>query len=223
MVTLGNSWDARLSEEWEKPYYQKLRSFLVSEYRTREVYPKAEDLFIALRSVDLPDAKVVILGQDPYHGPGQAHGFAFSVQKDIQIPPSLLNIYKEIETDTGIPKPSTGSLTGWARQGVLLLNTVLSVRRGQPQSHKGMGWEILTDEILRQCNESEKPTVFMLWGRPARMKKQLVTNPAHLCLEAPHPSPLSAYNGFFGCKHFTKANTFLEQNGLEPIRWEENE
>lgn len=223
MVVIGNSWDDRLAAEWDKPYYRKLRSFLVSEYTNRTVYPKADDLFNALKAVDYSEVKVVILGQDPYHGPGQAHGFAFSVQKGVAVPPSLMNIYKEMEEDIGVAKPVNGILTGWARQGVLLLNTVLSVRRQCPQSHKGQGWEVLTDEILRQLNESSNPMVFLLWGRPARNKKLLLTNPKHLCLEAAHPSPLSAHNGFFGCRHFSKTNQFLIQHGRTPIRWEENE
>ncbi len=223
MVTLENSWDTRLSEEWGKPYYKKLRAFLVSEYQSQTVYPEANDIFNALKAVDYPDVKVVILGQDPYHGHGQAHGFSFSVRKGVPAPPSLLNIYKEIEADVGVKRPTTGLLTGWAKQGVLLLNTVLTVRQQSPQSHRGKGWEILTDEILRQLNDSPSPIAFLLWGRPARSKKMLITNPRHLCLEAAHPSPLSAHNGFFGCRHFSEVNRFLAENGRVPIEWEKNE
>ena len=222
-VSIGNSWDERLKEEWNKPYYRRLRALLVEAYRTETVYPAAECLFAAIRAVDYDEVKVVILGQDPYHGPGQAHGLSFSVRKGVRTPPSLVNIYKELEADLGIPMPSSGNLEGWARQGVLLLNSSLSVRAGQPQSHRHLGWEQLTDEIIRQINERAEPVVFLLWGRPARSKKALITNSHHLILEAPHPSPLSAHSGFFGCRHFSKTNAFLKAHGRTPIRWEENE
>lgn len=223
MVHIGNSWDERLKEEWDKPYYQNLRKQLVHEYRTQRVYPAPEELFNALKLVDFEDAKVVLLGQDPYHGAGQAHGLAFSVKKGVAIPPSLKNMYKELHDDLQVPMPVSGNLEGWARQGVLLLNTSLSVRAGKPQSHRRLGWEVLTDEIIQQLNERTVPLVFLLWGRNARNKKSLITNPRHLLLEAPHPSPLSAFSGFFGCRHFSKTNAFLAQNDLQPIRWEENE
>lgn len=222
-VSIGNSWDERLKEEWNKPYYRRLRALLVEAYRKETVYPAAECLFAAIRAVDYDEVKVVILGQDPYHGPGQAHGLSFSVRKGVRTPPSLVNIYKELEADLGIPMPSSGNLEGWARQGVLLLNSSLSVRAGQPQSHRHLGWEQLTDEIIRQINERAEPVVFLLWGRPARSKKALITNSHHLILEAPHPSPLSAHSGFFGCRHFSKTNAFLKAHDRTPIRWEENE
>lgn len=222
-VSIGNSWDERLKEEWNKPYYRRLRALLVEAYLKETVYPAAEYLFAAIRAVDYDEVKVVILGQDPYHGPGQAHGLSFSVRKGVRTPPSLVNIYKELEADLGIPMPSSGNLEGWARQGVLLLNSSLSVRAGQPQSHRHLGWEQLTDEIIRQINERAEPVVFLLWGRPARSKKALITNSHHLILEAPHPSPLSAHSGFFGCRHFSKTNAFLKAHGRTPIRWEENE
>lgn len=223
MVHIGNSWDMRLQKEWDKPYYQRLRPLLVKEYQTQTVYPKPEELFEALRQVDYDEVKVVLLGQDPYHGPGQAHGLSFSVRKGVPVPPSLKNMYKELAQDLQVPVPSSGNLEGWARQGVLLLNTSLSVRAKSPQSHRSLGWEQLTDEIICQLNERTEPIVFLLWGRPARSKKSLITGPQHLILEAAHPSPLSAHNGFFGCRHFSKTNAFLEQAGRRPIRWEENE
>lgn len=222
MVHIGNSWDTRLEAEWTKPYYRRLRAMLVKEYQTHTVYPAPDELFNALKAVDYDAVRVVILGQDPYHGAGQAHGLSFSVRKGVSTPPSLQNIYKELVEDIGMKIPKSGNLEGWARQGVLLLNTVLSVRAGQPQSHRALGWEHLTDEIIRQINLREKPVVFFLWGRPARNKKQQINNPVHLILEAPHPSPLSAHGGFFGCRHFSKANAFLRENGMDPIRWEEN-
>lgn len=223
MVHIGNSWDVRLKDEWEKPYYQRLRSLLIQEYQTGPVYPAPEALFTALSETDYDAIRVVLLGQDPYHGPGQAHGLSFSVQKGVAVPPSLQNIYKELVQDLHIVMPASGNLSGWARQGVLLLNTALSVRAGSPQSHRHLRWDLLTDEIIRQINEREMPVVFLLWGRPARSKKTLITGKQHLVLEAPHPSPLSAHSGFFGCRHFSKTNQFLENNGLEPIRWEDHE
>lgn len=219
MVVLNNDWDQLLQEEFQKPYYLKLREFLKQEYKNYTVYPNMYDIFNALRTTSFADTKVVILGQDPYHGAGQAHGMCFSVQKGIPAPPSLKNIFKELTDDIGIAPPTHGELTSWAQQGVLLLNTVLTVREAQPNSHKGQGWEIFTDRVIEVLNQKTTPVVFLLWGANARNKKNLITNPLHVCLEAPHPSPLSAYSGFFGCKHFSKANQVLVQNGLNPIDW----
>ena len=219
MVNIGNSWDILLKGEFEKEYYLKLRQFLKQEYRERIIYPNMYDIFNALKYTPYENVKVVILGQDPYHGPGQAHGLCFSVKKGVEPPPSLKNIFKEIQAETGLPIPPHGELSAWAEQGVLLLNTVLTVRAGVANSHKGMGWEILTDKIISLLNEREQPLVFLLWGANARSKKALITNKRHLVLESVHPSPLSAYNGFFGCNHFVKANKFLNDNGLEKIDW----
>ncbi len=219
MVSLGNDWDYLLKEEFTKDYYLSLREFLKNEYRTRRIYPPMNDIYNALRYTSLSDTKVVILGQDPYHGFGQAHGLCFSVKEGVAFPPSLKNIFKELENEIGMPLPSSGELTGWARQGVLLLNTTLTVREASPQSHKGQGWEILTDKIISIVNEKETPTVFMLWGGNARAKKALITNKKHLVLECAHPSPLSAFAGFFGCGHFVKANNFLTENGIAPVDW----
>ena len=220
MVSLGNDWDALLEKEFQAEYYLKLREFLKREYFSRRIYPPMNDIFNALRYTSYEDTKVVILGQDPYHGDGQAHGLCFSVKRGVAPPPSLKNIFKELSEELGIKEPPCGELTGWAKQGVLLLNTTLTVREGQPQSHKGMGWEILTDRIITLLNEKESGVVFMLWGKNARDKKTLITNPLHLVLECAHPSPLSAYAGFFGCNHFAKANDFLKENGTAPINWE---
>lgn len=219
MVNLGNEWDNLLKQEFEKEYYINLRKFLVNEYNNYKIYPPANDLFNALKYTSYSDVKVVILGQDPYHGEGQAHGLCFSVKKGVTPPPSLKNMFKEIKEDLGIEPPSHGELTKWASQGVLLLNTTLTVREAQPNSHKGKGWEILTDKIIELLNWHDTPIVFMLWGSNARSKKALITNERHLILETVHPSPLSAYGGFFGCKHFSKANDFLIQNGLKAIDW----
>ena len=219
MVKFGNDWDAIMKEEFQKEYYLKLHAFLKHEYATQTSYPDMYDIFNAQRYTPYEDVKVVILGQDPYHGRGQAHGLCFSVKKGIQPPPSLVNIFKEIQADTGDPVPNHGELTGWAKQGVLLLNTVLTVREGQANSHKGKGWEIYTEEVIRILNSRKKPIVFILWGANARSKNLLITNPIHKILTAAHPSPLSASNGFFGCRHFSKCNQFLEENGLQPIRW----
>ena len=219
MVNIGNSWDILLKSEFEKEYYLKLRAFLKEEYRTRTIYPNMYDIFNALKYTPYEDVKVVILGQDPYHGPGQAHGLCFSVKKGVEAPPSLKNIFKEIQNELDIPAPPHGELTCWAKQGVLLLNTVLTVRAGAANSHKGAGWEILTDKIISLLNAREQPVVFLLWGANARSKKALITNSRHLVLETVHPSPLSAYNGFFGCGHFKKANEFLSANHLEIIDW----
>lgn len=219
MFSLGNDWDMLLGEEFGKDYYLGLREFLKDEYSSRRIYPPMNDIYNALRYTSYKDARVVILGQDPYHGPGQAHGLCFSVKRGVMPPPSLKNIFKELNEEIGMPIPDNGELTGWARQGVLLLNTTLTVREGQPQSHKGRGWEILTDRIISVMNEKRSPVVFMLWGGNARAKRALITNPEHLVLECAHPSPLSAYNGFFGCGHFKRANEFLAKNGLAPIDW----
>lgn len=219
MFSLGNDWDEVLCSEFEKEYYLKLREFLKTEYSTRRIYPPMTDIYNALRYTTYKDARVVILGQDPYHGPGQAHGLCFSVKPGVALPPSLKNIFKELSAEVGMTIPDSGELTGWARQGVLLLNTTLTVREGLPQSHKGQGWEILTDRIISAMNEKSTPVVFMLWGGNARTKRALITSPQHLVLECAHPSPLSAYNGFFGCGHFKRANEFLEAQGLLPIDW----
>lgn len=219
MFSLGNDWDALLGEEFGKDYYLELREFLKTEYSSRRIYPPMNDIYNALRYTTYTEARVVILGQDPYHGPGQAHGLCFSVKKGVVPPPSLKNIFKELADEIGMQIPDSGELTGWARQGVLLLNTTLTVREGQPQSHKGHGWEILTDRIISAMNEKSTPVVFMLWGGNARAKRALITNRHHLVLECAHPSPLSAYNGFFGCGHFKRANEFLTANGLVPIDW----
>ena len=219
MKPLGNNWDNILAEEFKAEYYTKLRSFLVNEYQQYKIYPLMEDIYNALRYTDYNDVKVVILGQDPYHREGQAHGLCFSVKKGVAIPPSLMNIYKEIHADLGIPLAQHGELTAWAKQGVLLLNTVLTVREGAPNSHQNAGWKILTDAIIRKLNERERPMVFLLWGANARAKAKLITNPKHTVLETVHPSPLSAYNGFFGCKHFSKCNDILKKNGETPIDW----
>lgn len=219
MVNIGNDWDSLLADEFNKDYYLNLRQFLISEYNSRKIYPPMGDIFNALRATPYADVKAVILGQDPYHGEGQAHGMCFSVRKGTPPPPSLVNIFKELNTELGIPIPPHGELTAWAENGVLLLNTVLTVREGSPNSHRGQGWEILTDRIIELLNNRETPIVFLLWGGNARAKKKLIKNPAHLVLECAHPSPLSAYNGFFGCGHFAKANEFLQKNGIEPIDW----
>jgi uracil-DNA glycosylase len=221
MVNIGNDWDGLLEAEWGKPYYRELRRFLKSEYGSRTVYPDMHDIFNALRYTAYGDVKAVILGQDPYHGPGQAHGLCFSVKPGVEPPPSLVNIFKEIahEYPATFTVPGNGCLVPWAERGVLLLNTVLTVRAGQANSHKGKGWEQLTDRVIELLNGRPEPLVFLLWGANARAKKGILTNPGHLALEAPHPSPLSAHNGFFGCGHFAKANGFLEANGLQPIDW----
>lgn len=219
MVHIGNDWDERLKGEFNKEYYQKLRQFLIREYSQYPVFPDMHDLFNALKYTSFADTKVVILGQDPYHGVGQAHGLCFSVKKGVQPPPSLQNIFKELQDDVGIPRPPHGELTCWAEEGVLLLNTVLTVRAHEPNSHRGRGWEILTDRIITELNQKQTPVVFLLWGANARSKKKLILSPRHVILETVHPSPLSAYNGFFGCKHFSKANAILEKSGQTPIDW----
>ncbi len=220
MVSIGNQWDTLLSKEWDKEYYQNLRKILKHEYASTVVYPNMHDIFNALKYVDYSECKVVIIGQDPYHGPGQAHGLSFSVKPGVKVPPSLQNIYKEIEADVGNPQPkNNGNLVRWAKQGVLLLNAVLTVRAGQANSHSKIGWQHLTNEIIRILNNRTKPIVFLLWGAYAGQKQELITNPIHLTLKAAHPSPLSASRGFFGCKHFSKTNNFLIKNGQNPIEW----
>ncbi len=220
MVNIGNDWDGILADEWKKPYYLLLRQFLKEEYSSKEIYPPMGDIFNALKYTSFQGVKVVIIGQDPYHGPGQAHGLCFSVKKGVEPPPSLQNIYKEMAADVGATPPSHGELTHLAKQGVLLLNTVLTVRRSAAASHRGQGWENFTDRVIKELNNKKDPIVFLLWGRPAAEKAKIITNPIHLKLEAPHPSPLSAYRGFFGCKHFSLANEYLVKNGIEPIEWQ---
>lgn len=219
MQKIGNNWDELLKDQFQAEYYLKLREFLKSEYSSRTIYPDMYDIFSALKITDYNSVKAVIIGQDPYHGEGQAHGLCFSVKKGIALPPSLKNIYKELYNDLGITPSENGDLTAWAKQGVLLLNTVLTVRGGLANSHKGKGWEQFTDRIIALLNEREKPVVFILWGSNARAKNVLISNPSHLVLESAHPSPLSAYNGFFGCRHFSKTNEFLTRTGQEPIDW----
>lgn len=219
MVNIGNEWDEILKGEFEKEYYLNLREFLKREYFTYHIFPNMYDIFNALKYTSYSDVKAVIIGQDPYHGAGQAHGLCFSVQKGVAVPPSLQNIYKEIYEDLGIPPANHGYLKKWADSGVLMMNAVLTVREGQANSHKGKGWEIFTDRVIELLNEREKPIVFLLWGGNAKQKMRLITNPNHLILQAAHPSPLSAFNGFFGCRHFSKANEFLVNHGMEPIDW----
>ena len=219
MVNFNNEWDEILEGEFEKEYYLKIREFLKKEYFSRRIFPDMYDIFNALKYTSYNDVKAVIIGQDPYHEVGQAHGLCFSVKEGVKIPPSLVNIFKELEDDLGIPPAQNGTLTKWAEGGVLLMNTVLTVREGQANSHKGMGWEIFTDTVISHLNRREKPVVFLLWGANARSKKALITAPQHKILECAHPSPLSAYNGFFGCRHFSRANAFLKECGLEEIDW----
>ncbi len=215
MVKLGNDWDKVLEGEFDKEYYLNLREFLKAEYSTRTIYPDMYDIFNALKFTAYKDVKIVIIGQDPYHEPNQAHGLSFSVKKGVRIPPSLLNIYKELNSDIGFKIPSHGYLKEWADRGVLLLNAVLTVRKGEANSHKGKGWEVFTDNVIRKLNEREEAIVFILWGANARSKKSLITNPNHHIIESPHPSPLSAHRGFMGSKCFSRANSLL----AEPIDW----
>lgn len=220
MAYIGNDWDEVLGSEFEKEYYKRLMKFLEEERQDNTIYPPEEDVFNALKFSPYNNTKVVILGQDPYHEPGQAHGLCFSVNKGVKIPPSLVNIYKEMQNDMGIIQPNHGYLADWAYQGVLLLNTVLTVRRGEANSHKGKGWEKFTDRIVELLNQREKPMVFILWGANAKSKQSLTTNKDHMILSGAHPSPLSAFNGFFGGGYFSKANRFLELTGQEPIDWQ---
>lgn len=220
MPPISGEWAKALAPEFKKPYYKELFQKVGEEYRTQRIFPAGDDIFNAFHFTPLDQVKVVILGQDPYHGEGQAHGLCFSVKPDVDIPPSLVNIYKELEEDLGCYIPNNGYLEKWARQGVLMLNTVLTVRAHQANSHKGIGWEQFTDAAIKVLDEQDQPMVFLLWGRPAQMKKSMIKNPNHLVLEAPHPSPLSAYRGFFGCKAFSQTNAYLERHGLAPIDWQ---
>lgn len=220
MVEFRNEWDQLLKGEFEKEYYLRLRQTLIQEYKTQRIFPGMYDIFNALKLTSYSDVKCVIIGQDPYHGEGQAHGLSFSVHKGVAPPPSLVNIFKEIRDDLGIDNLGKhGELTKWAQSGVLLLNSVLTVRANCARSHRGLGWEEFTTDVIKLLNERQKPMVFMLWGADAKAKAQLITNPAHLVLKSAHPSPLSAYNGFFGCRHFSQANKFLRANGMEEIDW----
>lgn len=220
MIRFENDWDALLKDEFEKEYYTRLRQFLGSEYRLKTIYPDKYKVFEALKLTSFRQTKVVILGQDPYHGINQAHGLAFSVQRGIVIPPSLLNIYRELKDDLGCSIPNHGCLVPWAEQGVLLLNTSLTVVANQANSHRGKGWENFTDRVIQLLNRKDTPVVFLLWGSNAKSKQTYITNPRHLVLTAVHPSPLSAHRGFFGCKHFSKANQFLEESGQQEINWQ---
>ncbi len=220
MPPITNDWLEPLQGEFKKTYYRELYKKIMEEYRSVAVYPPADDIFNAFHFTPLSKVKVVILGQDPYHGTGQAHGLCFSVNKNIDIPPSLVNIYQELHDDLNCKIPNNGYLEKWAKQGVLLLNTVLTVRAHQAMSHRGIGWEEFTDAVIDIVNQQDRPIVYLLWGKPAQTKKRMLSNPKHLVLEAPHPSPLSAYRGFFGCKHFSQTNEFLKANGEEPIDWQ---
>lgn len=220
MAMIDNDWLDVLEEEFRKPYYKELYKFVLQEYNSAQVFPPADDIFNAFHLTPLSEVKVVILGQDPYHNVGQAHGLCFSVKPDVEIPPSLVNIYQELHDDLGCYIPNNGYLVKWAGQGVLMLNTVLTVRAHLANSHRGKGWEEFTDAAIRALNTQDRPIVFILWGKPAQMKKSMLNNPNHLILEAPHPSPLSAYRGFFGSRPFSKANNFLAENGVAPIDWQ---
>lgn len=220
MIEFNNDWDELLKDEFKKDYYLRLRQFLINEYRTQTIFPGMYDIYNAFKYTSYNDIKAVIIGQDPYHGLGQAHGLCFSVKKGVAPPPSLVNIFKEIKSDLGIDNTGKhGELTKWAKNGVLLLNNVLTVRSGQANSHKNAGWEQFTDDVIALLDKREKPMVFLLWGANARSKTKIIKNPNHLILTCAHPSPLSAYNGFFGCKHFSKANEFLKAHGMEEIDW----
>ena len=223
MAAINGDWLEALKDEFKKDYYKQLFEKVNEEYRTRLIFPPANDIFNAFHLTPLKDVKVVILGQDPYHGNNQAHGLCFSVKPEVEIPPSLVNIYKELHDDLGCTIPDHGYLVKWAKQGVLMRNTVLTVRAHQANSHRGIGWEEFTDAAIRVLNTQDRPIVFILWGRPAQMKKAMLNNPKHLILEAPHPSPLSSYRGFFGSRPFSKTNQFLEANGVEPIDWQIDE
>lgn len=219
-VQIGNDWDDILKDEWTKDYYINLRKKLIDEYKNYTVYPNMYDIFNALKKVSYDDVKVVILGQDPYHGQGQAHGYSFSVKKGIKTPPSLQNIYKELHSDLGLYIPNNGNLIKWANQGVLLLNSTLTVRAHQANSHKDLGWSILTDNIIKILNKRSKPIVFILWGKFAQSKEELITNDRHLIIKSAHPSPFAAHRGFFGSRPFSKTNEFLQKNNIKPIDWQ---
>ena len=219
-IFFQNDWEKPLKHEFAQDYYQNLRQFLIHEYKTRRIYPNPYDIFNAFHYTAFADTKVCIIGQDPYHGPHQAHGLCFSVQPDVAIPPSLRNIYKELHDDLGCPIPNHGCLVNWTKEGVLLLNSVLTVRAGQPASHRGKGWEIFTDHVIEMLNAREKPVVFILWGAFAQSKIPMITNPQHMIIKSSHPSPLSANRGFFGSRPFSRTNAFLTQVGLEPVNWE---
>lgn len=219
-VKIGNDWDDILKDEWQKDYYLELRKKLINEYKNYTIYPSMYDIFNSLKFTAYKDVKVLILGQDPYHGRGQAHGLSFSVKKGVRIPPSLLNIYKELNSDLGCEIPNHGNLEKWAHQGVLLLNASLTVRDGEANSHEKIGWSILTDTIIKKLNEREEPIVFILWGRNAQSKIPLITNKNHYIIKSVHPSPLSAHRGFFGSKPFSKCNEFLKRNGMKEIDWQ---
>lgn len=220
MSAISNDWLEPLSPEFKKPYYRELYERVKEEYSTHQIFPPSDDIFNAFNLTPLSEVKVVIIGQDPYHNVGQAHGLCFSVKPDVDIPPSLVNIYKELHDDIGCYIPDNGYLEKWAKNGVLMLNSVLTVRAHSANSHKSIGWEKFTDAVIRVLNEQDRPIVYLLWGRPAQDKASQITNPKHLLLKAPHPSPLSAHRGFFGCKHFSKCNEFLAANGIEPIDWQ---
>lgn len=220
MIKFGNEWDELLEEEFQKEYYQNLRQFLIKEYSSNLIYPDKYKIFEALKLTPYDKTKVVILGQDPYHGEKQAHGLAFSVQEEVTVPPSLVNIFKELQKDLGCFMPDNGCLNPWARQGVLMLNTSLTVAANAPNSHRNKGWELFTDRIIQLLNLKETPVVFMLWGSNSKAKTRLITNDIHLVLTAPHPSPLSASRGFFGCRHFSRANAFLKNSGQGEIDWQ---
>ena len=217
---LGNDWDEILKDEINKDYFQKLLSFIKEEYKNKTIYPKQTEIFKAFRNTPYKDTKVVILGQDPYHGENEAEGLSFSVKVGVRKPPSLKNIFKELHDDLGCTEPAHGSLVKWSEEGVLLLNTVLTVEKDKAASHKDLGWEIFTDSVIKKLNEKKEPIVFILWGNFARSKKSLITNPNHYIIESAHPSPFSAYNGFFGSKPFSKTNKFLESKDLKPIDWQ---
>ncbi|MCI8893556.1 MAG: uracil-DNA glycosylase [Lachnospiraceae bacterium] len=220
MSGISNDWLPAIGGEFRKPYYKELYEFVRQEYSRTQVFPPAEDIFNALHLTPLSQVKVLILGQDPYHNVNQAHGLCFSVRPQVEVPPSLVNIYQELSDDLGCYIPNNGYLVKWAGQGVLMLNTVLTVRAHQANSHQGRGWEQFTDAIIRAVNDQDRPIVYLLWGRPAQSKIPMLNNPKHLILKAPHPSPLSAHRGFFGCRHFSQANRFLEEHGIAPIDWQ---
>ena len=219
MKLVGNKWDEILDEEYKKEYFRKVVDFINEEYKIKTIYPMKSRILRSLVLTDYDDVKVVILGQDPYHGEGEANGLCFAVSNGIKLPPSLQNIYKELESDLGIPKSNVGNLECWAKEGVLLLNSVLTVEKDKAASHKGIGWETFTDAIIKKINEKDSPVVFILWGNFARSKKSLITNPKHYIIESTHPSPFSAYNGFFGSKPFSKTNNFLKKNNMKEINW----